>query len=72
MMRLRNSRAMAALRLRLTAVTCTAERGSTTAEYAIVTLAACGFAALLVAIIKSDAVRDMLLSIVRSALSLAG
>jgi hypothetical protein len=44
------------------------DRGSATAEYAIVTVAAAGFAAVLVALLKSPEVRDMLLSLVRSAL----
>ncbi|PPK92933.1 uncharacterized protein DUF4244 [Kineococcus xinjiangensis] len=41
-----------------------------TAEYAIATLAACGFAGLLVALLRSDEVRGLLLGIVRSALTL--
>lgn len=48
------------------------EDGATTAEYAITVLAACGFAALLVAILKSDQVRSLLLGIITSALSLGG
>jgi hypothetical protein len=40
-----------------------------TAEYAIVLLAAVGFATLLVAILSSGEVREMLLSLVRGALS---
>ena len=43
------------------------DRGSATAEYAIVTVAAAGFAAVLVALLKSPEVRDMLLGLVRSA-----
>jgi hypothetical protein len=51
-----------------------ARRGSTdlgtaTAEYAIATLAACGFAGLLLVILRSGAVRGLLLGIVRRALS---
>jgi hypothetical protein len=42
----------------------------TTAEYAIGTLAACGFAALLVTILRSGTVQGLLLGIIRSALSL--
>lgn len=45
--------------------------GMATAEYAIATLAACGFAALLVTILGSDQVRGMLLAVVQRALSLA-
>ena len=44
--------------------------GMATAEYAIATLAAVGFAGLLVVILKSDEVRGFLLGIIRSALSL--
>ncbi|MGO1316848.1 MAG: DUF4244 domain-containing protein [Cellulomonadaceae bacterium] len=47
-----------------------AEAGLATAEYAIATVAAAGFAGLLIAVLRSNAVRDMLTSIVRSALSL--
>jgi hypothetical protein len=43
--------------------------GMATAEYAVVTLAACGFAGLLVALLRSDAVRELLLGIIRRALS---
>lgn len=46
------------------------EWGMATAEYAIATLAAVGFAGLLVVILKSDEVRGFLLAIIRSALSL--
>ncbi|GAA4655498.1 DUF4244 domain-containing protein [Arthrobacter cryoconiti] len=46
-----------------------AEAGMATAEYAIATLAAVGFAGLLVVILKSDEVRGFLLNIIRSALS---
>jgi Flp pilus assembly pilin Flp len=49
-----------------------AERGAATAEYAIATLAAVGFAGLLVVILRSDEVRGMLTDIVRQALSLPG
>lgn len=45
------------------------EDGATTAEYGIVMLAAVGFAGLLVAILKSDEVRNMLLGLVQTALS---
>lgn len=46
------------------------EAGLATAEYAIATVAAAGFAGLLIVILKSGAVKDMLLGIVQSALSL--
>ena len=45
------------------------ELGMATAEYAVVTLAACGFAGLLVALLRSDTVRELLLGIIRRALS---
>lgn len=48
------------------------EGGAATAEYAIATLAAVGFAGLLVVILRSDAVRGMLLDLVRRALSFGG
>ncbi|MEV8254512.1 DUF4244 domain-containing protein [Rhodoglobus sp. NPDC076762] len=46
------------------------ERGAATAEYAITTLAAVGFAGLLVVVLRSGEVRGMLTDIVRSALSI--
>jgi hypothetical protein len=46
-----------------------ADLGTATAEYAIATLAACGFAGLLLVILRSGAVRGLLLGIVRRALS---
>ncbi|MBW3093788.1 DUF4244 domain-containing protein [Bifidobacterium sp. 64T4] len=49
-----------------------AEEGAATAEYAVVLVAATGFAALLVAIMKSETVRKMLLDIVKQALSMGG
>ncbi|MCU1544064.1 MAG: hypothetical protein JWM50_1929 [Microbacteriaceae bacterium] len=44
--------------------------GSATAEYAIATMAAVGFAGLLVVVLRSDEVRGLLLTIIRNALSL--
>ncbi|GEL95790.1 DUF4244 domain-containing protein [Cellulomonas composti] len=46
------------------------EAGMATAEYAIATLAAVGFAGLLVVILKSNEVRGLLTGIVKQALSL--
>ncbi len=43
--------------------------GMATAEYAITTLAACGFAGLLLVILRGGEVRGMLLGLVRRALS---
>jgi hypothetical protein len=60
------------LRLRRTAATARRlghDAGMATAEYAIATLAACGFAGLLVAILTGGQVRGLLLGIVRRALS---
>jgi Flp pilus assembly pilin Flp len=48
------------------------ENGSATAEYAIATLAAVGFAGLLVVILRSDAVRGMLMDLIHRALTFAG
>lgn len=45
--------------------------GMATAEYAIATLAACGFAGLLLLILRSDEVRAALTGIITRALSLA-
>ncbi|MGO3884817.1 MAG: DUF4244 domain-containing protein [Mycetocola sp.] len=44
------------------------EDGGATAEYVIATMAAVGFAGLLVAIMRSDEVKGILLSVVRDAL----
>jgi len=49
-----------------------AEAGMATAEYAIATLAACGFAGLLLVLLKSDEVRGLLTGIVQRALSIGG
>lgn len=48
------------------------EVGTTTAEYAIGTLAACGFAALLYKIVTSDSVASLLSGIVHKALGAVG
>ena len=47
----------------------TSEKGSATAEYAIATMAAVGFAGLLVVIMKSDQVRELLFKLVEKALT---
>lgn len=49
-----------------------ADAGAATAEYAIATMAAVGFAGLLVVILRSDEVRGILTDIVRHALSIPG
>ena len=46
------------------------ETGASTAEYAITVLAACGFAAVLVALLASGEVRTLLMGIITSALSM--
>ena len=61
-----NVRAAEERRQRLTA----SEAGMATAEYAIATLAAVGFAGLLVFILRSDEVRGFLLTLIRTALAL--
>ena len=46
------------------------ETGATTAEYAITTLAACGFAALLVVLLKSEPINNILLNLMQTALGM--
>lgn len=48
----------------------TGEAGMATAEYAIATLAAAGFAGLLYVILKSDQVRGFLVNIINQALTI--
>ncbi|MGV8884516.1 MAG: DUF4244 domain-containing protein [Microbacteriaceae bacterium] len=48
------------------------QTGSATAEYAIATMAAVGFAGLLVVIMRSDEVRGILTNLVRDALTYGG
>ena len=45
------------------------DAGMATAEYAIATLAACGFAGLLLVIMRSDEVRGLLMGLIQRALS---
>ena len=49
-----------------------AETGMTTAEYAVGTLAACAFAAVLLAVVRSGAVKSALASVIATALGSAG
>jgi len=63
------NRRIAALRARLALVRQTAEAGMATAEYAIATLAAAGFAGLLYVILRSDQVRGFLVNIINQALT---
>lgn len=46
------------------------EEGSTTVEYAIGAIATAGFAALLIAVLKSGGIKTLLTNIIQSALSL--
>ena len=48
------------------------DRGMSTAEYAVGTVAAAAFAGLLFKIVTSSEVRELLLGIIRRALQLAG
>lgn len=45
------------------------EEGAATAEYAVVLVAATGFAAVLVALLKSDTVKALLTNIIQNALN---
>lgn len=60
------------MRIRLRRIRAATDRGSATAEYAIATLAAVGFAGLLVVLLRSDAVRSMLENLIQHALSFSG
>ena len=62
----------ARLARRLRARSLAGDEGSATAEYAIATMAAVGFAGLLVVIMRSDEVRGILTDLVRNALSFGG
>jgi Mn2+/Fe2+ NRAMP family transporter len=48
-----------------------AQEGMTTAEYAVGTLAACAFAAVLLAVVRSGTVKAALTGLIASALSIA-
>lgn len=48
------------------------ERGMTTAEYAVGTVAACGFAGVLYKLLESDSVTEMLSDVLTSAFGLIG
>ena len=53
---------------RIRALMAELEEGAATAEYAVVLVAATGFAAVLVAILKSDAIKTLLTNIIKQAL----
>lgn len=55
---------------RIRTVTSEPEAGMATAEYAVVLIAATGFAGILVAILKSGDVRELLMGIIRQALNI--
>ena len=62
----------AATRLRrLSRLRCLTEAGMTTAEYAVGTLAACAFAAVLIAVVRSGAIKSALSGLITTALSIA-
>lgn len=48
------------------------DEGAATAEYAVTTMAAVGFAGLLVLILKGDEVKGILTDLVRNALTVGG
>ena len=50
----------------------TDDTGAATAEYAIATMAAVGFAGLLVVILKGDGVRGLLTNLITGALGIGG
>lgn len=57
--------------MRLDRLRCQGQGGMTTAEYAVGTLAACAFAATLLAVVRSGAIQSALSSLITSALSIA-
>lgn len=67
----RTERGICLLDARMRTLTAEPEEGAATAEYAVVLVAATGFAALLVAILKSGTVKNLLTDIVKQALNVA-
>lgn len=67
----RAERGICLLDARMRTLTAEPEEGAATAEYAVVLVAATGFAALLVAILKSGTVKNLLTDIVKQALNVA-
>ena len=59
------------LAIRCRAIRAAADAGMTTAEYAVGTLAACAFAAVLMAVVRSGSIKDALTGLITSALSIA-
>lgn len=64
------ARAAGAVRRRGARVRAGVEVGMTTAEYAVGTLAACTFAVILIAVVRSGAVRSALAHVITAALAL--
>ena len=60
------------MQLTETMETASPESGLATAEYAVATIAAVGFAGLLIAILKSESVRSTLENLIQGALSSFG
>ena len=65
----RAGKAVCLLVARMRTLTVEPEEGAVTAEYAVVLVAATGFAAVLVGIMKSDAIKTLLTNIIKKALS---
>jgi hypothetical protein len=59
------------LKTRLDRLRQRAQAGMTTAEYCVGTLAACAFAAVLMAVVRSGAIKSALTGLITSALSIA-
>ena len=70
-LRERAMRRICVLDARMRTLTEEPEEGAATAEYAVVLVAATGFAALLVTLLKSGTVKNLLTDIVKQALSVA-
>lgn len=60
-----------AMKIRIDRLRQEAQSGMTTAEYAVGTLAACAFAAVLLAVVRSGSVQTALTNLITSALSIA-
>ena len=67
--RVRDSRDVRGQLLRRMTTRLAGEEGAATAEYAVATMAAVGFAGLLIVILRGDEVRGILTDLVRNALS---
>ena len=62
-------KAVCRLDARMRLLTAEPEKGAVTAEYAVVLVAATAFAAVLIAIVKSDVVKTLLTGLIKKALS---